>query len=166
MTLRLCQGLYACLKAPGMPIMWHHFVIFLASYPLTDIATHAAQMYEHDTYVQGTYSKQIPPTVSLPLFSTEILERAEMPGVGEFVAYKDGRIHCTFYDRTILNVSIRLLYASLVYHDLRDTRRIPNNNLNEETIVPTNTEIITKQGRKLVFSSIIPPEVGYCILQI
>ena len=52
-----------------------------------------------------------------PVLSLEVVEEQEVPGVGHFTAYADGRVRVVFADRTLLNLASDRLRAQLILPD-------------------------------------------------
>ena len=52
-----------------------------------------------------------------PVLSLEVVEEQEVPGVGHFTAYADGRVRVVFADRTLLNLGSDRLRAQLILPD-------------------------------------------------
>jgi hypothetical protein len=49
--------------------------------------------------------------------SLEVVEEQEVPGVGSFTAYADGRVRVLFGDRTILSLDAGRAWAKLILPD-------------------------------------------------
>lgn len=115
--------------------MYVLFITFVCSYPLAEIAQKAVELCTHSHKVSlenletengggseeklgnagdsarleqsmrggTTKSKRVNLVEG---FTLEVLEEATEEGVAEYVAYRDGRVHAKFFDRTILEISI------------------------------------------------------------
>jgi hypothetical protein len=90
-----------------------------AVYPLPEIILDGLGVYQNVCHFLSTKRE----TINETKFSGELQNSVTVPGVGEFLRFKDGRVRVFFTDRTILEINVRDRIA-MVFDKYGETVRV------------------------------------------